>query len=106
MTYGETKDAGDIAVLADGTDAKCSIILDGTDEVYPLTRIDSQDGWFCFVWDRNNTDRNSPMWDYIQRNSFRELDVRGKGEKTFHGSIFFESYDADGSVLQQGSRTF
>ena len=105
MAYWHGEEAGDIAVLAEGTDARCSIFLKGTDCAYSLTRIESQDGWFCFVWE-GRTDKSSPMADFIGSGSCRQMDVKLPGSKSYHGTILFESYDWNGIVVQQGSREF
>ena len=105
LGYGDIEDAGDIAVLADGTDARCSIFLKGSDYAYPLTRIESQDGWFCFVWEGRTTG-DSPMADFIDSGSCRWMDVKLPGSKSYHGTILFESYDMNGIVVQQGAREF
>lgn len=103
--YWDWEDAGDIAVLAEGSDARCSIFLKGSDYAYPLTRIESQDGWFCFVWEGRTTG-DSPMADFIDSGSCRWMDVKLPGSKSYHGTILFESYDTNGIVVQQGAREF
>ncbi len=104
LGYGDIEDAGDIAVLAEGTDARCSIFLKGSDCAYPLTLLENQDGWFCFAW--RGTDETSPMWGLIHYGNCRRIDVKTPGTKDYHGLILFESYDMNGIVVQQGAREF
>ena len=96
----------DVAVRAEGETASLRVEVNGLiREVDPLGK---QDGWFLFMYPSSMT-VTQDLRDFVNFQSshldcpeYRVQLLSGP----LHGSFMFESYDAEGNVLQEGIREF
>lgn len=93
----------DVAVLAEGDSATLRVETD--ESRFECEPLGKQDGWFLFSYSLTGSQAYSSFIN--SQSPYLDRPEPSPGSRYWlHGSFLFESYDADGSVLQQGNREF